>query len=148
VAVTLALGQGTASARAAAIMTAASLGVVAVLVGPFGRAAARDSLVKNTIPVPAPGLASVDVAGRQPRLPGQPDRAEPGNAGRLVSSSRCSSWVGVARARVPGSCGRPRTVPSAAIHPARHLALSVMFVLAPATRFGYFHLPGWHPQRG
>jgi Glycosyltransferase family 87 len=120
--------------RAAAVMTAASLGVVAVLVGPFA-VLRPDSLVKNTILFPL-GLASVTSQAVSP-LPGHLI-AQTGHAGRLfVIAMLVLSGVAVLVSLVVRP---PRTVPSAAIRLV--IGLSLMFVLAPATRFGYFIYPG------
>ncbi len=132
VAVTLVLARD--GKRAAAVMTAASLGVVAVLVGPFA-VLRPDSLVKNTILFPL-GLASVTSQAVSP-LPGHLI-AQTGHAGRLfVIAMLVLAGVAVLASLVVRP---PRTVPSAAIRLV--IALSVMFVLAPATRFGYFIYPG------
>jgi hypothetical protein len=108
--------------------------VMAVLVGPFA-VLRPDSLVKNTILFPL-GLASVTSQAVSP-LPGHLI-AQTGHAGRLlVIAMLVLAGVAVLASLVVRS---PRTVPSAAIRLV--IALSVMFVLAPATRFGYFIYPG------
>jgi hypothetical protein len=132
VAVSLALARD--GKRAAAVMTAASLSVVAVLVGPFA-VLRPDSLVKNTILFPL-GLASVTSQAVSP-LPGHLI-AQTGHAGRLfVIAMLALTGVAVLVSLVVRP---PRTVPSAAIRLV--IGLSLMFVLAPATRFGYFIYPG------
>ena len=132
VAVALALARD--GKRAAAVMTAVSLGVVAVLVGPFA-VLRPDSLVKNTILFPL-GLASVTSQAVSP-LPGHLI-AQTGHAGRLfVIAMLALSGVAVLASLVVRP---PRSVPSAAIRLV--IGLSLMFVLAPATRFGYFIYPG------
>ena len=132
VAVSLALARD--GKRATVVMTAVSIGVVAVLVGPFA-AIQPESLVKNTISFPL-GLASVTSAAVSP-LPGHLI-AETGHLGRL-----CVIAALVATALIiAGSLifRPPRHVPAAATR--LIVALTVMFVLAPATRFGYFIYPG------
>jgi hypothetical protein len=132
VAVSLALARD--GKRAAAIMTAVSLGVVAVLVGPFA-VIQPESLARNTILFPL-GLASVTSDAVSP-LPGHLI-AETGHVGRL-----CVIAALVATALVIGGSlifRPPRHVPAAATR--LIVALTVMFVLAPATRFGYFIYPG------
>jgi len=132
VAVSLALARD--GKRAAAVMTAASLGVVAILVGPFA-VLRPDSLVKNTILFPL-GLASVTSQAVSP-LPGHLI-AQTGHAGRLfVIAMLALTGVAVLVSLVVRP---PRTVPSAAVRLV--IGLSLMFVLAPATRFGYFIYPG------
>ena len=132
VAVALALARD--GKRAAAVMTVVSLGVVAVLVGPFA-VLRPDSLVKNTILFPL-GLASVTSQAVSP-LPGHLI-AQTGHAGRLfVIAMLAASGVAVLASLV---IRPPRSVPSAAIRLV--VGLSLMFLLAPATRFGYFIYPG------
>jgi hypothetical protein len=115
-------------------MTTVSLSVFAVLVGPFA-AVEPGSLVKNTILFPL-GLASVTSQAVSP-LPGHLI-AETGHVGRL-----CVIAALVLTAIVIGASlifRPPRHVPAAATR--LIVALTVMFVLAPATRFGYFIYPG------
>jgi hypothetical protein len=132
VAVALALARD--GKRAAAVMTVVSLGVVAVLVGPFA-VLRPDSLVKNTILFPL-GLASVTSQAVSP-LPGHLI-AQTGHVGRLfVIALLAASGVAVLASLV---IRPPRSVPSAAIRLV--IGLSLMFLLAPATRFGYFIYPG------
>ena len=131
VAVSLALARD--GKRAAAVMTGVSLGVVAVLVGPFA-AIQPESLIKNTILFPL-GLASVTSAAVSP-LPGHLI-AQTGHLGRM-----CVIAALVATAIVIGASlifRPPRHVPAAAAR--LIVALTLMFVLAPATRFGYFIYP-------
>jgi hypothetical protein len=131
VALSLALARD--GKRAAAIMTAVSLGVVAVLVGPFA-AIQPGSLVKNTILFPL-GLASVTSAAVSP-LPGHLI-AETGHIGRLcVIAALVSTAVVIGASLI---FRPPRHVPAAATR--LIVALTLMFVLAPATRFGYFIYP-------
>jgi uncharacterized membrane protein len=132
VAVSLVLARD--SKRAAAVMTAVCLGVVAVLVGPFA-VLRPESLVKNTILFPL-GLASVTSQAVSP-LPGHLI-AQTGHAGRLfVIALLVLSGLAVLASLV---IRPPRTVPAAAVR--LIIGLTVMFVLAPATRFGYFIYPG------
>jgi hypothetical protein len=132
VAISLALARD--GKRAAAIMTAVSLCVVAVLVGPFA-VIQPESLVRNTISFPL-GLASVTSAAVSP-LPGHLI-AETGHIGRLCV---IAALVAVALAIAGSLIFRPpRHVPAAATR--LIVALTLMFVLAPATRFGYFIYPG------
>jgi Glycosyltransferase family 87 len=132
VAMSLALARD--GKRAAAVMTAASLSVVAILVGPF--AVLRPGpLVQNTILFPL-GLASVTSEAVSP-LPGHLI-AQTGHAGRLfVIAMLTLSGVAVLVSLVVRP---PRSVPSAAVRLV--IGLSLLFVLAPATRFGYFIYPG------
>lgn len=119
--------------RPAAVMTAASLGVVAVLVGPFA-VLRPDSLVKNTILFPL-GLASVTSQAASP-LPGHLI-AQTGHAGRLfIIAMLAATAVGVLASLV---IRPPRHVPAAAVR--LIVAMTLMFLLAPATRFGYFIYP-------
>jgi hypothetical protein len=132
VAVSLALARD--GKRSAAIMTGVALGVFAVLVGPFA-ALQPESLVKNTISFPL-GLASVASQAVSP-LPGHLI-AETGHLGRL---GVIAALVLVALAIAASLIFRPpKTVPAAVTRLV--VALTVMFVLAPATRFGYFIYPG------
>ena len=132
VAVSLALARD--GKRAAAIMTAVSLGVVALLVGPFA-IIQPESLVKNTILFPL-GLASVTSAAVSP-LPGHLI-AETGHLGRVcVIAALVATALAIAASLI---FRPPRHVPAAATR--LIVALTVMFVLAPATRFGYFIYPG------
>jgi hypothetical protein len=132
VAISLALARD--GKRAAAIMTAVSLCVVAVLVGPFA-VIQPESLVKNTILFPL-GLASVTSAAVSP-LPGHLI-AETGHLGRMcVIAALVATALAIAGSLI---FRPPRHVPAAATR--LIVALTVMFVLAPATRFGYFIYPG------
>ncbi len=131
VAISLALARD--GKRATAIMTAVSIGVIAVLVGPFA-AIQPESLVKNTILFPL-GLASVTSAAVSP-LPGHLI-AETGHLGRLcVIAALVATALAIAGSLI---FRPPRHVPAAATR--LIVALTVMFVLAPATRFGYFIYP-------
>ena len=136
--------------RAAVSMTATALGVVAAVVGPVAVLDPR-SLVQNTIEFPL-GLASVKSAAVSP-LPGRL-LAETGHTGHLVA---VVLLVLAGLAVIVNLVVRPpRTVPAATWRLA--IALTAMFVLAPATRFGYFLYPvglliwlqvssmGWEPS--
>ncbi len=132
VAISLALARD--GKRAAAVMTGVALGVVAVLVGPFA-ALQPESLVRNTILFPL-GLASVTSQASSP-LPGHLI-ADTGHIGRLcVIAALVLAALAIGASLV---FRPPRTVPAAATR--LIIALTVMFVLAPATRFGYFIYPG------
>jgi hypothetical protein len=90
--------------------------------------------VQNTIEFPL-GLASIKSAAVSP-LPGRL-LAETGQAGRLVAVA----LLGLAGLAIVVSLAirPPRTVVSATWRLV--IGLSLMFVLAPATRFGYFVYP-------
>lgn len=119
--------------RSAAVMTAAALSVVAVIIGPFA-ALRLDSLVKNTILFPL-GLASVKSQAVSP-LPGHLI-AQTGHVGRLfVIAMLVATALGVLASLLVRP---PRDVPAAAIR--LIISLTLMFLLAPATRFGYFIYP-------
>jgi hypothetical protein len=134
VAVAIALALARDGKRSAAIMTGAALGVFAVLVGPFA-VLQPESLVKNTISFPL-GLASVASQASSP-LPGHVI-ADTGHLGRLCV---IAALVLVALTIAASLIFRPpKTVPAAVTRLV--VALTVMFVLAPATRFGYFIYPG------
>jgi uncharacterized membrane protein len=130
VAVMLAVRDGR---RAAVSMTLTALGVVAAVVGPAAALGPR-SLVQNTIEFPL-GLASVKSDAVSP-LPGRL-LAETGHAGHLIA---VALLVLAGLAVIVSLVIRPpRTVPAATWRLA--LGLTAMFVLAPATRFGYFVYP-------
>jgi glycosyl transferase family 87 len=119
--------------RATVTLTMSALAVVAVIVGPVAALWPR-ALVQNTIAFPL-GLASIKSAAVSP-LPGRL-LAETGPAGRLVAVA----LLGVAGLAIVVSLivRPPRTVRSATWRLV--IGLSLMFVLAPATRFGYFVYP-------
>ncbi len=119
--------------RAALRMSAAALAVVAVIVGPVA-ALWPGALFQNTIAFPL-GLAAVKSAAVSP-LPGRL-LAETGQPGRLLAVA----LLGLAGLAVIISLAvrPPRSVPAATWR--LGIWLSVMFVLAPATRFGYFVYP-------
>jgi hypothetical protein len=119
--------------RAAVSMSATALAVVAVVVGPVAAVGPR-SLVQNTIAFPL-GLTHVKSDAVSP-LPGRL-LAETGYTGHLVAVALLA-LVGLA---VVASLALrpPRSVPAATWR--LIIALTAMFVLAPATRFGYFVYP-------
>ena len=106
----------------------------AALVGPIA-AIWPSALAENTIFFPL-GLAPIKSAAASP-LPGHLI-AETGHTGHLIAVALLAA-AGLAIA-VSLIIRPPRTVPAAA----RWLivGLSLMFILAPATRFGYFIYPG------
>jgi len=119
--------------KAAWAFTLTALGVVAVFVGPF--LVHPKSLVDNTIRFPL-GLASVRSAASSPLL------------GHVIASTWHSSGdkVVVALLVLAGAAVAlslvfrpPRTVARAVVLLAG--AMTLMFVLAPSTRFGYFIYP-------
>ena len=120
--------------RAAVSMSAAALAVVAAVVGPVAAAAGPRSLVQNTIAFPL-GLTHVKSDAVSP-LPGRL-LAETGQTGHLIAVA----LLVLAGLAVTASLvfRPPRTVPAAIWR--LIIALTAMFVLAPATRFGYFVYP-------
>jgi hypothetical protein len=119
--------------RAARRFTATALAVVVVCVGPF--AITRfSSLVKNTILFPL-GLASVKSDAASPLLGHA--IADTGPAGHaIVVALLVGSGLAVAVSLV---IRPPKDVPAAVIRLV--IGLSLMFILAPSTRFGYFIYP-------
>ena len=119
--------------QAALRMSAAAVAVVAVFVGSVA-AVWPGALVQNTIAFPL-GLAAVKSAAVSP-LPGRL-LAETGHVGRLLAVT----LLGLAGLAVVVSLAArpPRTVAAATWR--LSIWLSVMFLLAPATRFGYFVYP-------
>jgi len=119
--------------RSAASLSATALLVVAAVVGPVAALGPR-SLVQNTIAFPL-GLTRVKSAAVSP-LPGRL-LAETGHAGHLVAVA----LLALAGLAVIASLvlRPPLTVPAATWR--LIIALTAMFVLAPATRFGYFVYP-------
>jgi len=119
--------------RAVASMSAAALLVFAAVVGPVAALGPR-SLVQNTIAFPL-GLARIKSAAVSP-LPGRL-LAETGHAGHLVAVA----LLALAGLAVIASLvlRPPLTVPAATWR--LIIALTAMFMLAPATRFGYFVYP-------
>jgi hypothetical protein len=106
---------------------------VVVCVGPFLLTHPK-SLVWNTIAFPL-GLAHVESQAVSP-LPGHL-LSQTGSAGHLaVVVLLCLAGLGIAVSLVVRP---PRSVPSATVRLV--VALTLMFVLAPSTRFGYFIYP-------
>jgi Glycosyltransferase family 87 len=119
--------------RAAAAFTAAALGAAGVLIGPVA-VLAPQSLTENTIAFPL-GLASIKSAAVSP-LPGHL-LAETGRAGHLIAITALALvLVGIAASLW---LRPPRTVPAATWRLV--IGLTLMFLTAPATRFGYFMYP-------
>lgn len=120
--------------RAVGVFTAASVGVVAVCVGPFV-AGHPKALVVNTIMFPL-GLASVQSQASSP-LPGHIiSRIWPDTGHTVVVVLLALAGVAVAVSLVARP---PRTVSRAVALLAG--AMTLMFLLAPSTRFGYFIYP-------
>jgi Glycosyltransferase family 87 len=119
--------------RAAVSMAATALAVVAAVVGPVAALGPR-SLVQNTIAFPL-GLASIESEAVSP-LPGRL-LAETGPTGHLIAVALLA-LAGLAVV-VSLAVRPPRTVPAAIWR--LIIGLTAMFVLAPATRFGYFVYP-------
>ncbi|WP_300611562.1 glycosyltransferase 87 family protein [Trebonia sp.] len=119
--------------RQATVFTVTALAVVAVCVGPFLVLHPR-ALVENTIKFPL-GLAHVTSQASSP-LPGH-DLAETGPVGHMiVVVLLVAAGLAVAASLVVRP---PRSVPRAVLLLAG--AMTLMFVLAPSTRFGYFIYP-------
>jgi 4-amino-4-deoxy-L-arabinose transferase-like glycosyltransferase len=119
--------------RAAGVFTLTSLAVVAACVGPF--LTHPKSLVENTIKFPL-GLAHVTSAAASPLL-GHIIASTWHSAGHaIVVGLLVAAAVGVALSLV---FRPPRSVPRAVLLLAG--AMTLMFVLAPSTRFGYFIYP-------
>jgi hypothetical protein len=120
--------------RAVGGFTLASLGVVAVCVGPF-IAAHPKTLLVNTIEFPL-GLASVRSQASSP-LPGHIiATAWPGAGHTVVVALLALAGLAVALSLV---FKPPQSVPRAVALLAG--AMTLMFLLAPSTRFGYFIYP-------
>jgi hypothetical protein len=114
--------------------TLSALAVVVVCIGPFIVDHPR-SLVDNTILFPL-GLASVKSAARSP-LPGYIISSTWPHAGHaIVVALLALAGVVVAASLI---FKPPRSVPRAVVLLAG--AMTLMFVLAPSTRFGYFIYP-------
>src|SRR5207248_676246 len=117
----------------AGILVGTAVAVIAAIVGPVALLWPR-ALVQNTILFPL-GLASVKSEAVSP-LPGHL-LAGTGQAGHLVAVALLAlACLAIA---VSLAVRPPRTVPAAAWR--LIIGLSLMFVLAPATRFGYFLYP-------
>jgi hypothetical protein len=119
--------------RAAWTLIWTALAVVAVIVGPVAVLWPR-ALVQNTVLFPL-GLASIKSQAVSP-LPGHL-LVETGEAGHLTAVALLAlACLGIAVSLVVRP---PRTVPAATWRLV--IGLSLLFVLAPATRFGYFLYP-------
>jgi len=119
--------------RAAWTLVGTAVAVVAVIVGPVALLWPR-ALVQNTVLFPL-GLASIKSPAVSP-LPGHL-LAGTGHAGHLIAVALLAlACLGILASLV---IRPPRTVPAATWRLA--IGLSLMFVLAPATRFGYFLYP-------
>jgi hypothetical protein len=119
--------------RAAAILFGTAVAVVAAVVGPVA-ILWPNALVQNTIMFPL-GLASIKSAAVSP-LPGHL-LAGTGQTGHLAAVALLA--LACAGIVVSLAVRPPRTVPAATWR--LIVGLSLMFVLAPATRFGYFLYP-------
>ena len=120
--------------RAVGNFTLSALAVVAVCVGPFIVHHPK-ALVENTIAFPL-GLASVKSAARSP-LPGYLISSTwPHTGHTIVVVLLALAGLAVAASLV---FKPPRSVPRAIVLLAG--AMTLMFVLAPSTRFGYFIYP-------
>jgi hypothetical protein len=118
--------------RAVGQFTLTALAVVVACVGPFVFHAR--ALVENTIMFPL-GLASVTSQASSP-LPGH-DLAETGHLGHaIVVAALVTAGLAVGLSLIVRP---PRSVPRAVVLLAG--AMTLMFVLAPSTRFGYFIYP-------
>jgi len=119
--------------RAAWILSGTAVAVFAAIVGPVAVLGPR-ALVQNTISFPL-GLASIRSEAVSP-LPGRL-LVETGQAGRWIAVAllalACLGFIASLAIRPP------RTIPAATWRIV--IGLSLMFVLAPATRFGYFLYP-------
>jgi hypothetical protein len=119
--------------RAVWRFTVTALAIVVVFVGPFAVANPK-SLVKNTIQFPL-GLAGVKSAAASPLIGHL--IAQTGHAGHsIVVALLVATGVAIAASLV---IWPPRDVPAATWRLV--LGMSLMFVLAPSTRFGYFIYP-------
>jgi len=119
--------------RAAGTMSGTALAVFAAIVGPVA-VLGPNALVQNTISFPL-GLASIKSDAVSP-LPGRL-LVETGHTGHLIAVGLLAlACLGII---VSLFVWPPRTVPAATWRLV--IGLSLMFVLAPATRFGYFLYP-------
>jgi phosphatidylinositol alpha-1,6-mannosyltransferase len=133
VAVAIALLAATCGRRAAIRFTVTAVAVVAVCVGPF-LALYPKALIDNTLEFPL-GLARVASAAASP-LPGHLI-AETGHAGHtIVVAALALAGLAIVVFLVVRP---PRTVPRAMSLLAG--AMTLMFLLAPSTRYGYFIYP-------
>src|SRR5215469_4172842 len=119
--------------RAAWILSGTAVAVFAAIVGPVAVLGPR-ALVQNTISFPL-GLASIKSQAVSP-LPGRL-LVETGQTGHLIAVALLAlACLGIIASL---AIRPPRTVPAATWRIV--IGLSLMFVLAPATRFGYFLYP-------
>lgn len=119
--------------RTAWRFTATAIAVMVVCVGPF-LVSRPSSLIKNTVLFPL-GLASVKSQADSPLLGHL--IANTGHLGHsIVVALLIASVLGIAVSLVVRP---PRDVPAAVIRLV--IGLSLMFILAPSTRFGYFIYP-------
>ena len=119
--------------RAAWILSGTAVAVFAAIVGPVA-ILGPNALVQNTIEFPL-GLASIKSEAVSP-LPGRL-LVETGQAGHLIAVALLAlACLGIIASLV---FWPPRTVPAATWRVI--IGLSLMFVLAPATSFGYFLYP-------
>jgi len=119
--------------RAAWTLSGTAVAVFAAIVGPVAVLGPR-ALVQNTISFPL-GLTSIKSEAVSP-LPGRL-LVETGQTGHLIAVALLAlACLGIV---VSLAFWPPRTVPAATWRLA--IALSLMFILAPATRFGYFLYP-------
>jgi hypothetical protein len=121
--------------RAVGAFTLTALGVVAVCAGPFIVGHPK-ALVDNTIKFPL-GLASVRSAASSPLLGHIISSTWPHTGHAIVVVLLALAGLAVAASLV---FKPPRSVPRAVMLLAG--AMTLMFVLAPSTRFGYFIYPG------
>jgi hypothetical protein len=120
--------------RTVSVFALSALGVVAVCVGPFVIGHPR-AVVQNTIMFPL-GLASVRSAASSP-LPGHIIASTwPQTGHTIVVALLALAGLAIAASLV---FKPPRSVPRAVMLLA--VAMTLMFVLAPSTRFGYFIYP-------
>ena len=120
--------------RPTLIFLGSALVSCAALVGPVA-AIWPSALVENTIMFPL-GLAPIKSAAASP-LPGHLI-AETGHTGHLIAVALLvAAGLGIAVSLI---IRPPKTVPAAAWW--LIIGLTLMFALAPATRFGYFIYPG------
>ncbi len=119
--------------RAAWILSGTAVAVFAGIVGPVAILGPR-ALIQNTISFPL-GLASIKSEAVSP-LPGRL-LVETGQTGHLIAVALLAlACLGIVASL---AFWPPRTVPAATWRLV--IALSLMFALAPATRFGYFLYP-------
>jgi hypothetical protein len=119
--------------RAAGVLSGTALAVFAAIVGPVAILGPR-ALIQNTITFPL-GLTSIKSEAVSP-LPGHL-LAGMGTTGHLIAVALLAlACLGIVVSLVVRP---PRTVPAATWRLV--IGLSLMFLLAPATRFGYFLYP-------